>query len=187
MRINAGIHKGRRLVVPKGNTVRPTFTKLKQSLFNICNQSVQDASFLDLFAGAGGMGLEALSRGARFATFVEQERAAVAAIRENIATLKEEEHTHVLSIDVFTALERLNKMKKSYDIIFADPPYGTQEKSLSDQVLKFIDAHDLLKKEGELFLEDAIEAYDETIPLTTLRLKSERKMGRALLRQYIKI
>lgn len=186
MQINSGIHKGRKLVVPKGDVVRPTFTKLKQSLFNICNQTIQEASFLDLFAGAGGMGLEALSRGARFATFVEQDRGALAAIRANIATLKEEERTYVLSLDVFTALERLCKMKKSYDIIFADPPYGSHERSLSDQVLKFIDTHDLLKETGELFLEDALEAYDETIQLTTLRLKSERKMGRALLRQYIK-
>lgn len=185
MRINAGRHKGRTLVVPKGGNTRPTFTKLKQSLFNICSQRIEEASFLDLFAGVGGMGLEALSRGAASATFVEHDKNALTAIRANIETLSEQENSYVMGIDVMEALKRLVKAQKTYDIIFADPPYGTREHSLSDAVLTFIDAAPLLKRGGTLFLEDAMEAYDRRIVLHTLVLKSERRMGRALLREYI--
>lgn len=185
MRINAGIHKGRVLVVPKGGVTRPTFTKLKQSLFNICSQSIVEATFLDLFAGAGGMGCEALSRGSSHVTFVERDKKALAAIHHNLEILKEEERSHIITCDVFEALQRLARAKRSFDIIFADPPYGTKENSLSNDVLKVIDTTSLLKKGGTLFLEDAIEACDLTIPLKHLVLKSERKMGRASLREYI--
>lgn len=182
MRINSGIHKGRQLQVPKGGNVRPTFTKLKQAVFNICSQTLVEADFLDLFAGAGGMGLEALSRGARFATFVEQNKGAQEAISANIALLHEEGRSHLIRSDVATALHRFAKSGKTFDIIFADPPYG---QGLSDEVLLFVDTHPLLKKGGELFLEDVMEKQKEAPPLTTLTLQSERRMGRSCLRHYI--
>jgi 16S rRNA (guanine966-N2)-methyltransferase len=184
MKITGGKHKYRNLTVPKGLELRPTQSKLKESFFNICQGYIEGALFLDLFAGIGSMGCEALSRGAKQVVFVEKERRAVLAIKENIALLKEERNAVILSQDAFIALENLKKRGQSFDIIFADPPYGTLEHSLSNQVLKFIDDSELLKRGGSLFLEDAEMASKTDFPLKTLRLKSERRMGSAFLREY---
>lgn len=185
MRITAGKHRYRKLFVPKSD-VRPTFSKLKSSLFNICQLQIIDAHFLDLFAGAGGVGFEALSRGAKKVLFVEKERAALKAIRDNSALLEEEKNTQVMACDVFEALKKLGSRGETFDIIFADPPYGTKERSVSNQVLRLIDSLNLLNEGGELFLEDAIEASDYDLPLSTLKLKSMRRIGRSVLRQYIR-
>lgn len=182
MRINSGIHKGRVLQVPKGRMVRPTVTKLKQAVFNICGTHLDGASFLDLFAGAGGMGLEALSRGAASSTLIEQGKEALACIRKNITLLREEKRARLLPSDVFDGLKRLSKRGETFDIIFADPPYG---KGLSLQVLQEVERLALLKRGGELFLEDGMEVLKEEVPPTCFTLQSERRMGDSLLRHYI--
>src|ERR1700722_17104404 len=135
MHILAGKHYKRKLIVPKGVTLRPTFSRLKATLFNILQSEIEGAYFLDLFAGIGGMGVEALSRGAKGVTFVEKERKAMEEIKANCVLVKEEENVEMLLMDVFSALKWLEKKGEQFDIIFADPPYGTREKSLSDEVL----------------------------------------------------
>lgn len=126
MRIVAGTFRGRRLAaIGKGDTqahLRPTSDRVRESLFNILGNMgvVQNVHVLDLFAGTGALGLEALSRGATFATFVEKGRVGLRLIRENIATLGCAESCNVLSVDA----ARLPKAHDAAGLVFLDPPYG---------------------------------------------------------------
>ena len=124
MRIIAGRHRGRRLKSPKGKTTRPTSDAVREAIFNGLSHQVpspiEEAVVLDLFAGSGALGLEALSRGARHVTFVDSDREAQAAIRENIELLGEGPRTRLLPVD----FRRLPRAREPADLIFLDPPYG---------------------------------------------------------------
>lgn len=178
MRIIGGVHKGRKLFSETGRTTRPTLGKVRETLFNICQNTIEGTRFLDLFAGFGAIGLEALSRGSKHASFVENDREALRMIQKNIAHLGEESRALLYSIDVFKALKRFADKRERFDIIFADPPYGQE---YGEMVLKFIDSHPLLAPCGELFIEDTLIGE---IPLIQLKLKSARRIGRAFLHQY---
>lgn len=133
MRIGSGALRGRKLRTPKGQETRPTSGRLKKSLFDVLAAELPEASVLDLFAGAGALGLEALSRGAASAVFVERGRRAAEAIRENIETLGLSERAHVVKADVRAALSKLSDTEPRFDVVFADPPYagGDVERTLS--------------------------------------------------------
>ncbi len=146
MRIVAGTWRGRALQAPPGDTTRPTADRVRQALFDMLlharwggRDAVEGAHVLDLFAGTGALGLEALSRGATFATFIEQDRAALAALRANIATLRAADRTAVLAGDALTvkALPTQAPATKPpatapspapgaapCTLVFLDPPYG---------------------------------------------------------------
>ena len=126
MRIVAGRHRGRRISAPPGDAVRPTSERARAALFNILAHGrfapapvVEDARVLDVFAGTGAFGLEALSRGARFAAFIEKDRDARDVLAANIKTLGETAHTRLLAADA-TAPPRADG---PYDLVFLDPPY----------------------------------------------------------------
>jgi 16S rRNA (guanine966-N2)-methyltransferase len=123
MRVIAGAFKGRRLVTPRGPVTRPTADQVRIALLDALMPYLPGARVLDLFAGAGGVGLEALSRGAVQATFVERDARAVAALRENIGALGVEARTRVLRRDVPGALARLAADGERFAIVFLDPPY----------------------------------------------------------------
>jgi 16S rRNA (guanine(966)-N(2))-methyltransferase RsmD len=123
LRVLAGALKGRRLVTPRGSTTRPTADQVRIALMDTLTPRLPDARLLDLFAGAGGVGLEALSRGAAHATFVERDARAVAALRANVETLGVAEQTRVERADVRTALERLAREGERFEVVFLDPPY----------------------------------------------------------------
>jgi 16S rRNA (guanine(966)-N(2))-methyltransferase RsmD len=127
MRITSGIYRGRVLKTPKGEATRPTSGLVRETLFNILARDIPDACVLDLFAGSGSVGLEALSRGAAHATFVEKARPALACLRENIAALGVSEETTVFPYPVDRALEQLSHAGNSYDLIFLDPPFADAE------------------------------------------------------------
>jgi 16S rRNA (guanine966-N2)-methyltransferase len=175
MRIIGGKFRQRLLVTVKGDKVRPTTGQLRETLFNICQHTIVGARFLDLFAGSGAIGLEALSRGALHATFVEKDRSALAVIKKNIAALHVEEHASVYRLDVFEALQRLSTHKEQYDLIYVDPPYGEGYSSL---ILDFLDRHPLLTEGGFLFIEDIEFPLP---PLDRLTLQRKRKVGNAQL------
>lgn len=122
LRITGGTHRGRRLKVPPGLGVRPTSDRVKQALFNILGPQVVGARVLDLFAGSGALGLEALSRGAGLCLFVENHPRALAALRENLAALGMDSEGRVLDLDVRRALPAL-KREGPFDLVLADPPY----------------------------------------------------------------
>jgi len=121
----AGALKGRRLVTPRGATTRPTADQVRIALMDALGPRLPDARVLDLFAGAGGVGLEALSRGAAHATFVERDARAVAALEENIRTLGVESRARVVRGDVGRQLARLEAEGRRFEIAFLDAPYAT--------------------------------------------------------------
>jgi 16S rRNA (guanine966-N2)-methyltransferase len=125
LRIIAGEFKGRRLKAPAGRAVRPTGDRVKEAWFSILQQSIPDARVLDLFAGSGALGFEALSRGAVSVDFVEQSRTSLTTIRDNAATLSVEARVTIHRSDAMGFAERLQP--GAYDVAFADPPYAGDE------------------------------------------------------------
>ncbi len=120
MRVIAGDKKGRRLIAPEGLSTRPTSDKVKEALFSIIQFDLPDAEFLDLFSGSGQMGIEALSRGAKYAVFVESNKKACDCIKQNLAA------TGLLGcgeINMRNAEDYLNSCRRKFDIVFMDPPY----------------------------------------------------------------
>ena len=121
MRVIAGTAKSLRLKTPDGMDTRPTTDRIKETLFNMLQPYLPDAVFIDLFSGSGGIGIEALSRGARHAYFVENNRNALACITANLQVTKFTDRATVLKQDVLSALQAIHE--KEADIIFMDPPY----------------------------------------------------------------
>ena len=123
MRIIAGAYKGRRLATPRGETTRPTADQVRIALLDTLMPWLPEARVLDLFAGAGGVGLEALSRGAAHATFVERDARAVQALRANVTTLGVERAARIVRDDVRRGLRTLWREGGRFDVVFLDPPY----------------------------------------------------------------
>lgn len=122
MRLTGGMDRGRRLVAPRGLRTRPTAAKVREAMFNILGPP-PDGTILDLYAGTGSLGLEALSRGASKAVFVERDSHALAALRRNIRELGFEDRAQVMGGDVATALRRLAAQHLGFAWVFLDPPY----------------------------------------------------------------
>ncbi|MBX3234703.1 MAG: 16S rRNA (guanine(966)-N(2))-methyltransferase RsmD [Nitrospiraceae bacterium] len=123
MRIIAGVHRGRRLQGPTGQAIRPTSDRVKEALFSILGQRTPDARVLDLYAGTGAIGIEALSRGATHVTFVEQDRQALRLLEANLRTCGMESHAQVCTCRVEQFFRRGTQWAGPYDIVFCDPPY----------------------------------------------------------------
>ncbi len=173
MRVIAG--KARRLLLKTvpGSDTRPTTDRIKETLFNILQNELYDIRFLDLFSGSGGIGIEALSRGARTAFFVDSSKAAVSCIRENLETTRLAPQARVFSCDVMTALGRLEK-EEPFQIIFMDPPYG---KELERRVLEYFSVRHVsfVDQETLIIVEASIGtdfSYTESLGYTVLREKS---------------
>lgn len=124
MRLTGGTDRGRRLIAPRGGHTRPTAAKVREAIFNILGPP--PGAVLDLFAGTGSLGLEALSRGAPSAVFVEREAAALGALRRNLRETGHEDRASVLGADVRTALRRLAAGGHQFSWVFLDPPYARE-------------------------------------------------------------
>lgn len=124
MRVIAGTAKRLPLKTIEGKDTRPTTDRIKETLFNMIQPDLPDSVFLDLYSGSGQMGIEALSRGAKEAYFVENNRQAASIIRENLEFTKLKEKAVVMECDVLTAIRRLAERNVHFDLIFLDPPYG---------------------------------------------------------------
>ena len=121
MRVIAGKARSLKLKVPQGEGTRPTADRIKETLFNILQGDIPGCVFVDLFAGSGGVGIEALSRGAKYAWFVENSREAISCIQTNLTFTRLAENATLLKGDVFSALSMIRE--KEADIVFIDPPY----------------------------------------------------------------
>lgn len=149
MRIIAGTARSLPLKTIEGKDTRPTTDRIKETLFNIIQMDVPRASFLDLFAGSGAIGLEALSRGANEAVFVENNKKAADCIEENIRFTKFTEESTLMRTDVLTALCQLEG-RKYFDIVFMDPPYG---KELEKEVLTYLATSKLIDEDSLIIVE----------------------------------
>ncbi|MCK5450518.1 MAG: 16S rRNA (guanine(966)-N(2))-methyltransferase RsmD [Candidatus Omnitrophica bacterium] len=150
MRIIAGEHRGRKIKQPKIDITRPTKDRVREAVFNIIAMDVPGANFLDLFSGSGAFGLEALSRGAKKAVFVENNFECSKIIRENINSMNLEENTTVMVEDVYKSIEYLAEERQRFDLIFADPPYNT---NIVKKLLIIIYQYDIVSSTGFLILE----------------------------------
>jgi 16S rRNA (guanine966-N2)-methyltransferase len=127
MRITGGTARGKVLLTPRGQTTRPTDARTRETLFNMLADEIVDARFLDLYAGSGAIGLEALSRGAASCAFVEQNKSAAALIRKNLEHCNWQNQGVVWPCAVAVALRKLTQQNQQFDIIFADPPFDKQK------------------------------------------------------------
>jgi len=148
MRVIAGKAKGRALEAPKGMNTRPITAMMKEALFSMWQFQMRDAAFLDLFAGSGSMGIEAISRGAEKAVFVELDRNAIEVIKRNVKTCKFEQQAIVYKDDVFNRVKLLQAEGETFDIIYMDPPFTVD--SIFHPVLEAVAEAHILKEDGVL-------------------------------------
>lgn len=163
MRIIAGEHRGRNLVAPKGMDTRPTLDRVRESLFNILLPRLSGARVLDLFAGSGALGLEALSRGALYATFVDSAREAQVAVARNIEALGVTDRARLLRCDWQAAISRLGVDGALFDLVFLDPPYRLGQ---ADRMLEALRVSGLLSPDARVVYEHAKASPPDTAAWT---------------------
>ena len=158
MRVITGTARGRRLKELSGMEARPTTDRVKESIFNIIQFRVEGRRVLDLFAGTGQLGIEALSRGARWAVFVDKRQDAVRLTSENLALCRLEGNAKVLRAD---GLDFLRRTDETFDLIFLDPPYGSAELKKS---LELIAKFDILSEHGIILCESSVTEQMPVLP-----------------------
>jgi 16S rRNA (guanine966-N2)-methyltransferase len=151
MRIVAGKYRGRRLRSLRGLALRPTSDRLRETLFNILGPGVEDALFVDVFAGTGAGGIEALSRGARGAVFIEKHPAAIELIRSNLAALGIRTGAEILATDALRGLESLAARHLRASFFFLDPPYAAEQEC--QEALEWLGSSRLLEPAGRVVVE----------------------------------
>lgn len=172
MRVIAGSAKRLLLKTVEGMDTRPTTDRIKETLFNMLQNDLYGCNFLDLFAGSGAIGIEALSRGAESAVFIDQGSAQIACIRENLAHTKLADRARVIASDVFSGLSLLAKENRQFDFIFMDPPY---EKGLERRVLETVRGTGLLGDGTVLIVEASLKtdfSWAEPLGFQILRTKT---------------
>lgn len=180
LRVISGSAKGHKLKTIKGDTTRPTSDKVKGSLFNIIADRVWDANVLDIYAGTGNLGIEALSRGAKSAIFIDKSTECANVIKENLLHTKLIDNACVLTGFVNNVLMALPKNADKFDIIFMDPPY---HKNLIEESLKCIIKSGIINDKGIVIAERDV---NDSIPevLEGLILYRNQKYGDTILSFY---
>lgn len=165
MRIIAGKHRSRKLLTISELDTRPTSDRLKESLFNALGGRCDKQLWLDLFAGSGAIGLEALSRGASFVVFNDSNPKACAMIEKNIEALKEQSSCIVMNLDALACIQQLNNQSYLFDVIYIDPPY----KQLLDPIILEITKASFISKDTIFIIErekaDALTQYESLVVL----------------------
>ena len=180
MRVVGGKAKGRRLLAPKGQSVRPTAARVKESLFNILPRDFSGMTVLDLFAGTGNLSIEALSRGAAQAVLVDSSARSAAAIKENLRRLGFAAQSEVWIAPVARALRSLARKCERFDVVFLDPPY---EQGLAGRALGAIAESELLSESAIVVVEHSVrEALKPSYG--RLQLHDQRRYGDTLLSFY---
>lgn len=175
MRVIAGAAKGTRLVAPKGKVVRPTTDRVKENIFNILVNllgTISGTVVLDLYAGAGSLGIEALSRGADKAVFVENYRSAINCLRKNLAQTKLAEKGQILKVQVELGLTLLNQQEQRFNLIFLDPPFTINPEELKKVLEK---TESILAVDGLIVLEHSPKIRE--FKLKNLVLVDQRVYG----------
>ena len=177
MRVITGTARGRKLREPSNSDIRPTTDKVKESVFNIVQFLLPDARVLDLFAGTGQLGIEALSRGAREAVFVDASQEAIKIIKENLRITKLEDRAKVVKTDSLMYL----KAGEKFDVVFIDPPYAGD---LLEKAVKLATSFDILNENGIIICESEKEKAIEV--LSNNYYSREYKYGRIKLTTFVK-
>ena len=170
MRVIAGIARSMPLKAAEGDNTRPTTDRIKETLFNMLQSDIAGCRFLDLYSGSGAIGIEALSRGAKEAVFVENARQAIAVIKDNLTFTKLSPKAVVMEQDVLSAINRLSG-SGVFDIIFMDPPYNHEWEK---QVLEFLTDTTLLADDGIIIVEASKEtdlSYAEELGYSIIKEK----------------
>jgi 16S rRNA (guanine966-N2)-methyltransferase len=197
MRIESGEARGRILQTPNGNNTRPTDGRTREMLFNSLGDRIIEARFLDLYAGSGAVGLEALSRGAKFVVFIEQEHSAIRSIRANLKTLGWEKRALVWSGNVRSAIPRLAQSEEKFEIVFADPPFTLPKEAeevciridaapglLNNELVGLTAEPDMDPEEGRGLLIVQHSHRVASAKMTHFTLLREKKAGESMLSFY---
>jgi 16S rRNA (guanine(966)-N(2))-methyltransferase RsmD len=180
LRVIAGEYRGRRLDPIEGMDIRPTSDKVKGSLFNILGATVIDSSFLDLFGGTGGIGIEALSRGAKQVVFVDADIKSVKVLKGNLEHMNIKDAVEVLHMDYSTAIGKLYRSKSEFNIIFIDPPYSI---GVAQNALTEIDKNPILAEAGVIIVEH--DSKDEMPQVVgKLYMYRSKQYGKTILSFY---
>ena len=177
MRIISGELKGRKIFEPPDRTTRPLKDLVKESIFNIVMHSnkisidLKNSNILDLFSGVGSFGIEALSRGSKYVTFIENYTEVLQILRKNIQKLNLDNKCEIFSEDIINMLN-FKKLNKKFELIFLDPPFN--EKNINKILLKIYDSK-ILKKNGILIIHRKINTNDKLIP--KFNIIEEKKYG----------
>jgi len=178
MRVIGGTLKSRRLRVPRGSAVRPTADRVREAIFDILGPRWRYRRALDLFAGTGALGIEALSRGTEHAVFIEQSRGALPVLRANLADLQLTMRARILPVSIKKGIDLLARMHESFDLIFMDPPYG---KGLVGPTLTLIGEGKLLAPDGIIVAE---HDPGESVVTAGLACEKERRYGDTAISIY---
>lgn len=188
MRVIAGKYKGRKLNTPENYDIRPTTDKAKEALFSILTNDIYGSRILDLFAGTGGLGIEALSRGASYCLFADSSKKSLVLVRENIEHCKIEEKTKIVAGEYKKVLKNLgdkiaNQMEERFDIIILDPPYN---QGMLNDAFSLIQEGGVLSDKGVIVAEHRRE---EKLPdeLYGFKKVKERRYGVVMLSIYNKM
>ncbi len=177
----SGERKGYKLTASKGSTVRPTEDRVKESFFNIISPIKRNSIVLDLFAGTGAIGIEFLSRGAKFAYFIDKNRDSISVINRNLEHTKYNEKSKVITGDSSVVLHRLSVSGAKFDYIYIDPPFSDEE--ILYKVISIIDGNELLSDDGLLIAE-----HDEKIAIndqySSFELFDKRKYGNKVMTYF---
>lgn len=171
MRVISGKAKRLQLKTLEGLETRPTTDRIKETLFNMIAPRITDCDFLDLFSGSGAIGIEALSRGARYAAFVENNKEAIECIKSNLKSTKLEEEGRVLFMDVASSIRALELEGKVFDIIFMDPPYN---KGLEEEVIRTLQNSNIIYLNTMIIVEASIETSFEFLDDTKFCITKEK-------------
>ncbi|MCK4325483.1 16S rRNA (guanine(966)-N(2))-methyltransferase RsmD [bacterium] len=180
MRVIGGEARGRRLAILRGRTTRPTADRVKESLFNILGEKVVEAEVLDLFAGVGSLGIEALSRGARKAVFVDKKSSCARVIRGNLETLGFSERAEVYEEEANKAIKFLDKRGRKFGLLLVDPPYSSDLAEAAGQEL----AKSSIIDDGGVVV---VEHYRKKVisqRMRNLKLTREEQYGNTVLSFY---
>ena len=177
MRIIGGESRGRVIRLPGGCRIRPTADRVKEALFNILGP-LEGKFFLDVYAGCGSVGLEALSRGTRGSVFVEKYLRLIEAIRKNLRLLGYEGQAEVIAADAERGMKRLRKKGERFDILFADPPY---EEGFLTEVMKCLEGAELLAENGIIILQHSLREPLKQSVTQALVVTDQRRYGDTLL------
>jgi len=179
VRIIGGRFRGRRLAVVRGG-MRPTADRVREAIFNILGPGLEGVRVLDLFAGTGALGIEALSRGARQAVFVENNSTSLQVLQKNLASCDLVAASQVLTLPVIRALKQMAAQEQRFELIFLDPPYG---QGLAAQTLELLAQSSLITPEAQIVVEHGLR---DPLPeqICSLTQVDQRRYGDILISFY---